>query len=60
VVFVTTLPSLKGLNAGFSTWRPGFAFGSVRVGFVVHKMAVGLVFVRVYPFALLLSVSTLI
>jgi hypothetical protein len=39
------------LVAGLSPWRPGLAPGSVRVGFVVDKVALGQVFLRVLQFS---------
>jgi hypothetical protein len=42
---------LKRLVAGFSLRRPGFAPGSVHVGFVVDKVALGQAFLRVFRFS---------
>jgi hypothetical protein len=41
---------LRRLLAGRSMWKPEFASGSVRVGFVVDKVALGQVFFRVLVF----------
>jgi hypothetical protein len=46
---------LRRLVAGLSPRRPGFDPGSVHVGFVVAKVALGQVFVRVLRFS---SVNT--
>jgi hypothetical protein len=35
---------LRWLVAGFSLWRPDFLLGSVHMGFVVDKVALGQVF----------------
>jgi hypothetical protein len=40
------VPWLRRLVAGLSPWRPGFDPGSVHVGFVVDKVALGQVFPR--------------
>jgi hypothetical protein len=45
------LPLLKLLVAGLSSRRPGFANLSIRVGFVVDKVALGQVFPRYSVFA---------
>jgi hypothetical protein len=47
VVVVVAVPWLKRLVASLSTRRPGFNSESVRVGFVVDKVALGQVFPRV-------------
>jgi hypothetical protein len=41
------VPWLRRLVAGLSLWRSGFDPGSVHVGFVVEKVALGQVFLRV-------------
>jgi hypothetical protein len=41
------VPWLRRLAAGLSPWWLGFDPGSVRVGFVVDKVAMGQVFPRV-------------
>jgi hypothetical protein len=41
------VPLLRSLVAGLSPWRPRFAPGSIHVGFVVDKVALGQVFLRV-------------
>jgi hypothetical protein len=38
------MPWLRSLVAGLSPRRPGFAPGSIHVGFVVDKVALGQVF----------------
>jgi hypothetical protein len=43
-------PQLKRLVAGFSTRRPGFKSGSIHVGFVVDKVALGQVFSEYFGF----------
>ena len=43
-----TVPWLRRLVAGFSPRRPGFDPVSVHVGFVVDKVALGRVFLRVF------------
>ena len=45
------VPWLRRLVAGLSPLRPGFDPGSVHVGFVVDKVALGQVFPRVLWFA---------
>jgi len=45
------VPWLRRLVAGLSPRRPGFAPGSVHVGFVVDKVALGQVFLRVLRFS---------
>jgi hypothetical protein len=42
-----TVPWLRSLLAGLSPRRPGFAPESIHVGFVVDKVALGQVFLRV-------------
>jgi hypothetical protein len=49
------MPWLKRLVAGLSPRRPGFAPGSIHAGFVVDKVALGQVFVRVPRFPLSIS-----
>jgi hypothetical protein len=44
------VPWLKRLVAGLSPWRPGFAPGSIHVGFVVDRVALWQVFLRVLRF----------
>jgi hypothetical protein len=44
------VPWLKWLVAGLSPRRPGFAAGSIHVGFVVDKVALEQVFLRVLRF----------
>jgi hypothetical protein len=51
----TDVPWLGRLVAGLSPRRPGFDPGSVHVGFVVDKVALGLVFPRVLRFSLSVS-----
>jgi hypothetical protein len=48
---IVAVPWLKRLAAGLSPRRPGFAPGSIHVGFVVDKVALGQVFLRVLPFS---------
>jgi hypothetical protein len=50
------VPWLRRLVAGLSLLRPGFDPGSVNLGFVVDKVALGQVFLRVVGFPL--SIST--
>jgi hypothetical protein len=38
------VPWVKQLVASLSLWRPGFAHGSVHVGFVVDSVVLGQVF----------------
>jgi hypothetical protein len=45
------VPWLRSLVAALSPRRPGFAPGSIHVGFVVDKVAVGQVFLRVLRFS---------
>ena len=45
------VPWLRRLVAGLSSRRPGFDPGSVRVGFVVDKVALGQVFPRLLRFS---------
>jgi hypothetical protein len=52
----TAVPRLRQLAAGLSPRRPGFDAGSVHVGFVVDKVALGQVFPPEY-FSFPLSVS---
>jgi hypothetical protein len=44
------VPWLRRLVTGLSPHRPGFDPGSVHVGFLVDKVALGQVFPRVLPF----------
>jgi hypothetical protein len=44
------VPWLRSLVAGLSPRRPGFAPGSIHVGFVVDKVGLGQVFLRVLLF----------
>jgi hypothetical protein len=46
-----TVPWLKRLSAGLSPWRPGFAPESVHLGFVVDKVELAQVFLRVLRFS---------
>jgi hypothetical protein len=41
------VPWLRSLVAGLSPRRHGFAAGSIHVGFVVNKVALGQIFLRV-------------
>jgi hypothetical protein len=54
-IFIRTammaVPWLRSLVVGLSPRRPGFAPGSIRVGFVVDKVALGQVFLRVLQFS---------
>jgi hypothetical protein len=45
------VPWLRRLVAGLSPRRPGFDPGSVHVGFVVDKVALGQVFLQVLRFS---------
>jgi hypothetical protein len=45
------VPWLKRLVAGLSPRRPGFAPGSIHVGFMVDSVALGQVFLRVLRFS---------
>jgi hypothetical protein len=49
------VPWLRSLVAGLSPRRPGFAAGSIHVGFVVDKVALEQVFLRVLRFPLPIS-----
>jgi hypothetical protein len=49
------VPWLRRLVAGLSLRRPGFDPGSVHVGFVVDKVALGQAFLRVVAFPLSIS-----
>jgi hypothetical protein len=44
------VPWLRRLVGGLSPWRPGFTPGSIHVGFVVDKVALAQVFLRVLRF----------
>jgi hypothetical protein len=46
-----TVPWLRSLVAGLSPRRPGFTPGSIHVGFVVEKVALGQVFLWVLRFS---------
>jgi hypothetical protein len=48
---IRAVPWLRSLVAGLSPRRPGFAPGSIRVGFVVDKVALGQVCLRVLRFS---------
>jgi hypothetical protein len=48
---VRAVPWLRQLAAGLPPRRPGFDPGSVRVGFVVDKVALGQVFLRALRFS---------
>jgi hypothetical protein len=54
-VKVTAYHRLRRLVAGLPLRRPGFDPGSVHVGFVVEKVALGQVFLRVVGFSLSIS-----
>jgi hypothetical protein len=45
------VPCLRRLVAGLSQRSPGFAFGSIHVGFVLDKVTLGQVFLRVLRFS---------
>jgi hypothetical protein len=45
------VPWLRSLVAGLSPQRPGFAPGSIHLGFVMDKVALGKVFLRVLRFS---------
>jgi hypothetical protein len=49
--FGRAVPWLRSLVAGLSPQRPGFAPWSIHVGFVVDKVALGQVFLRVLRFS---------
>jgi hypothetical protein len=49
--FSVTRPWLRSLVAGLSPRKSGFASGLIRVGFVVDKVALGQVFLRVLLFS---------
>jgi hypothetical protein len=49
--FKYAVPWFRSLVAGLSPRRPGFAPGSIHVGFVVDKVALGQVFLRVLRFS---------
>jgi hypothetical protein len=44
------VPWMRSLVAGLSPRRPGFAPGSIHMGFVVDKVSLGQVFLRVLRF----------
>jgi hypothetical protein len=50
-VALKAVPWLRSLVAGLSPRVPGFAPGSIRVGFVADKVALGQVFLRVLRFS---------
>jgi hypothetical protein len=45
------VPWLRWLVVGLSLRSPGFSLGSIHVGFVVDKVALGQVFLRVFRFS---------
>jgi hypothetical protein len=45
------VPWLRSLVVGLSSRRPGFTPGSIHVGFVVEKVALGRGFLRVFRFS---------
>jgi hypothetical protein len=45
------VPWLRSLVAGLSPRRPGFEPGSIHVGFMVNKVEMGQVFLRVLRFS---------
>jgi hypothetical protein len=47
---ILAVPWLRSLVAGLSPRRPGFAPGSIHMGFVVDKVALGQVFIRILRF----------
>jgi hypothetical protein len=51
VDLIRAVPWLRRLFAGLSPRRPGFRPGSVHVGFVVDKVTLGQVFLRVLRFS---------
>jgi hypothetical protein len=55
---MVAVPCLRSLDSDLSPRRPGFAPGSVHVGFVVDKVALGQVFLRVLRFSLSVYHST--
>jgi hypothetical protein len=50
VMDIEAVPWLRRLVAGLSPRRPGFDVGSVHVGFVVDKVALGQMFLRALRF----------
>jgi hypothetical protein len=50
-VLPVAVPWLRSLVASLSPWRPGFAPGAIRMGFVVDKVALGQIFLRVLRFS---------
>jgi hypothetical protein len=48
-------PWLRGLAAGLSPRRAGFALGSVHVGFMVEKVILGQIFSEFFGFPLSVS-----
>jgi hypothetical protein len=50
------VPWLKRLVAGLSPRRSGFAHGSINVGYVVEKVALGQVISEIFGFPLSISV----
>jgi hypothetical protein len=48
---IAAVPFHKRLVTGLSPWYAGFAPGSVHVGFVVDKVALGQVFLQVLRFS---------
>jgi hypothetical protein len=54
-VLFWAVPWLRRLVAGLSPWSPGFASGSVHVGFVLNKVAMGQDFIlvlRLFPLSI--------
>jgi hypothetical protein len=51
VTMLLAVPWLRSLVTGLSPRRPGFAPGSIHVGFVVDNVALGQVFLRVLRFS---------
>jgi hypothetical protein len=47
----SAMPCLRRLYSGLSLLRPGFDRGSIHVGFVVDKVALGQVYARVLRFS---------
>jgi hypothetical protein len=55
VILTNSLPAVqlfRRLVTGLLVLRPGFVLGSVHVGFVVGKVALGQVYIRVLRFSL--------
>jgi hypothetical protein len=51
IMVYLAVPWLRRLVAGLSPWRPEFTPRSIHVGFVVDKVALGQVFLRVLQFS---------